>query len=84
MDCGIIKYECRKCGKSFGKAKHATYHEKTCGQCICTICNKNCSSKIAFLKHMNVHEESYKCETCNKVFSTKYNLTRHGKVHSKV
>lgn len=45
---------------------------------------RNCLVKVALLKHMNIHQEKFKCETCNKVFGSKYDLTRHGKVHSKV
>lgn len=83
IDCGIINYECRICKTSFSRAKDAAYHEKKCGKCTCSICNKMFSSQLALRKHTNVHEERHKCQTCNKAFGTNYILKRHMKVHSK-
>jgi uncharacterized Zn-finger protein len=83
IDCGIINYECRICKTSFSRAKDAAYHEKKCGKCTCSICNKMFSSQLGLRKHTNVHEERHKCQTCNKAFGTNYILKRHMKVHSK-
>ena len=83
IDCGIMEYKCRKCEKPFVRAKDAAYHEKRCGECFCSICNKKFICQISLQKHLKIHQQTYKCQICSKIFSNQYNLRRHMNVHSK-
>lgn len=82
IDCRIVEYKCKKCQKSFPRAKDANYHQKHCEEAICTICSKTFLNRLALRRHMAVHEEKYKCQTCLKSFAGQASLKRHIQVHS--
>ena len=81
-DCGIVENICKKCEKSFPRAKDAIYHEKHCGECACDTCGKVFSNKLSLRRHSQTHEEKNKCESCNKAFSSRNSLKQHLKTHS--
>lgn len=81
-DCGIAQYICKKCHKSFPRAKDASYHEKYCEEGMCNICSKKFLNRLALKRHMAIHEGKYKCQTCQKSFSGQTSLKRHVKVHT--
>ena len=81
MDCGIVGNICKKCEKSFARAKDAVYHEKHCGECACSTCGKVFLNKLSLRRHSKIHEERNKCESCNKAFSSRNSLERHLKTH---
>ena len=74
---------CSKCTKTFKNRRDKVYHERRCGNCVCSFCEKSFPHKLKLKLHINVHEEKYKCQVCNKVFTTQQGLTRHASSHDK-
>ena len=58
MDCGIVGKMCKKCAKSFPRAKDAVYHEKHCGECAYSTCGKVFSNKLSLRSPSKTHEET--------------------------
>ena len=86
-DCSPSEiFMCDICGKHFKRNLSLKEHHKTHAeaQFKCSACEKRFYSNKSYLKHINVHEQTYKCDHCGKCFETNGKLERHKQIHTGV
>ena len=67
---------------------HSIVHEESREKYPCAVCSKQLLSKLAWRKHMEVHDrysrEKFPCQSCGKVLSSKDSLKNHiSAIHEK-
>ncbi|XP_049607817.1 gastrula zinc finger protein XlCGF8.2DB [Syngnathus scovelli] len=80
------RFECRQCGKGFGKRKNLSTHMSLhTGEAFsCSFCSKAFKKRYNLLIHARVHtgEKPFACSLCGLKFSQKASLLRHATTHS--
>ncbi|XP_076295115.1 uncharacterized protein LOC143216163 isoform X1 [Lasioglossum baleicum] len=74
------KNTCTICKKAFSSSQSLNNHTKT--HFICDMCQTECSSQIAYEKHMKLHSSSdpvnrYKCHQCTETFKLVEDVRKH-------
>lgn len=73
-------YSCTKCSKTFSNPQLLYTHIRK--HFMCDICLTECSSQMAFDKHIRLHVSTdplypYKCHQCLKIFDVKDGVKQH-------
>ena len=75
------KYNCKHCGKRFGKVNHARLHEKVHEdpQFQCRFCSKLFKNKVDLVSHEGYHtgNKPFTCKVCNNGYTSKKALRQH-------
>lgn len=74
-----LPYLCRICRKRFPTKStwenhKITQHKKP--NYACVFCNKTSITKVALLRHMELHTREYECKVCNQALNL-FNFERH-------
>lgn len=73
-------YSCSKCLNIFSDPQSLYHHIRE--HFMCDICQTECSSQMAYDKHVRLHVSTdplypYKCHQCHKIFDMKDGITQH-------
>ena len=75
------RYNCKHCGKRFGKVNHARLHERVHEdpQLQCRFCSKLFKNKVDLVSHERYHtgEKPFTCKVCNNGYTSKKALRQH-------